>query len=105
MKKVRLKISAYIGGKLEKAGSIHELENGTELIEKGLAVEVANVVEKSTDAPTNAEIVAGLDFIDDEDKEFLLQELGEFKLELKKDGDLTKKSLEKVNEILPEGDE
>lgn len=103
--KVILKVSAYIGDELARAGSEHELENGADLIKRGLATEAPEAevedVKVKADAPTNEEIVSGLE-LDDEDKAYLVENLGEFKLELKKDGLLNKKSLDKIDEILKE---
>lgn len=99
--KVKLKVTAYIGEELAKAGSIHELKNGADLIEKGMAIEVADVQE---DAPTNEEIINGLNLNDDE-KAYLLENIGDAELALKKDGTLNKKSEDEVNAILDGMDE
>lgn len=71
------------------------------LLDGGFATEVE--ADEET-APTNEEIVDGLD-MSDEDKAYLVEQLGDFQLELKVDGSLNAKSLKKIDEIMPEGDE
>lgn len=77
------------------------------LIDGGFATEVEAEVstEEIAGKPTNAQIVAGLEDVADEDKEFLLEQLGDFQLELKKDKTLNAKSSNKIDEIFAEGDE
>lgn len=103
--KVKLNISTYVGDELEVAGSVHELENGADLVKKGLATEIKTEAKEEkvvADAKTNAEIVAGLTDVEEADKEFLLEQLGDFKLELKVNGELNKKSQDKIDEIFEE---
>lgn len=101
--KVQLKVTTYIGNELEIAGSTHELENGQELIEKGIAVEATSKDENGVSSE-NDEIIADLN-LEDEEKAYLADNIGDFALQLKKDGTLDKKSENKVNDILDGMDE
>ncbi len=78
-------------------------EQAKTLLDGGFATEV-KAVEEKVSAPTNAEIVAGLEDVADEDKDWLVEKLGDFTLELKVDKTLNAKSLKKIEEIFAEGD-
>lgn len=80
-------------------------EQAKVLLDGGFASEVKADEVKEPSAPTNTEIVAGLEDVADEDKEWLVEQLGDFQLELKQDGKLKANSSKKIEEIFAKGDE
>lgn len=106
--KVKLKVSTYINGNLEKAGATVDVANDSKLVENGKAVLVSNVpseptVRTSALPESNEEILLHLGYEGD-DVDLLVDELGDYQLKLKQNGELTSHSATRLNDII-DGDE